>query len=125
MRIFVRSGLVGAALGLPLCLADTAVASHQSWTLHDSGNSCASWDGNGDSKIPRTGPVIASTRADGGWVSCPVNLGGQFSGYTQGVQAIFQHATVPARSAKIDVYDGSPDFAVTCLAYASGETGSL
>ncbi len=107
MRAKLRLCLGGLSLLSCLLVADAASATHQSWQLYDQGSACASYDGNAN--LPRVGAVVAA--AAGAWVSCPVNLSGQFNGVVTGTnsQAIYAHATVPVNGAEVDVSDSSTE----------------
>jgi hypothetical protein len=103
-----------------------ASASHQNWTLADQGAACGSYSGDG--VIRRAGTFIQSSSAQGGWVTCPVNLSGQFNGHAidnPSDQRIFIHATVPTNGAEIDVMDRSTTDSVSCYAYGTSENGSM
>ncbi len=122
MQARLRLCLGGLSLLSSLLVADAASATHHAWQLYDQGSACASYDGNAN--VPRVGVVVAAPT--GAWVSCPVNLSGQFNGVVTGTnsQAIYAHATVPVSGAEVDVSDLSTAGSVTCLAYGTSETGA-
>lgn len=104
----------------------SAYATHHRWVIDDGGASCHASMNPLD--VYYDSGAVWNSRAANVTVVCPVNLGGQFDGWTDATptaqQQIFHHSTVPIASAQVLVTDNDPNTILSCMAFAETKTGS-